>query len=207
MKRFLYLVTAAAFLFAGTARAQDEEPVAEDTVEGGAFLRPPVFLLMPGALTANAISAGEGVESETNFNARFMTVIPTASPWFSLVGGAQWGIAQEEDHGAIIFYGAIINIAPLTNLTNGLLAFSIDPLGVTTGPGGEGTNFFLEGAVVFNIGALIATNSPFKGASLYFLLDQQITRLDPDDDGPAEADYFAPTLLYGVALPIAPWGP
>ena len=206
MKRFLYLVAAAAFLVAGTARAQDEEPIAEDTTTGGPFLKPPVFLLMPGALTSNVISAGEGAESNTNFNARFMTVIPTATPWFSLVGGAQWGLAQEDAHGAIIFYGAIINIAPLTNLTNGLLAFSIDPLGVTTAAGGVGTNFWLEAAVVFNIGALIATNSPFKGTSLYFLVDQQITRLDPDDEGPLEPDSFNPVLLYGVAIPLAPWG-
>ena len=208
MKRFLYLVAAAAFLFAGTARAQDEEPIAEDTVEGGSFLRPPVFLLMPGALTTNVISAPEGIDSHTEFNARFMTVIPTATPWFSLVGGVQWAVRQEaQAHPPIVFYGAIFNIAPLTNLTNGLLAFSIDPLGVTT-PGAEGgttTDFFLEGAVVFNIGALIATNSPFKGASIYFLVDQNITPDDPPGGG--DPDRFNPVLLYGIALPIAPWGP
>jgi hypothetical protein len=58
---------------------------------------------------------------------------------------------------------------------------------------------------VLNIGAKMMTNSPFKGLGLYFLLDQQITRIPEDANG--DKDRFNPVMLNGLALPIAPWGP
>lgn len=203
MKRIAQLA-AGALLLAGAANvaAAQDDP----TVSSGPFLKPPVFLLMPGVLQTNVISKPEGTETgDAMFNARFMTVIPTSSPYFTLLGGAQWGAASEDDHGPIIFYGAIIPIPGITEATQGWLTLSIDPLGVTTGAGGEGTNFFLEGAAVLNIGAKMMTNSPFKGLGLYFLLDQQITRIPEDANG--DKDRFNPVMLYGLALPIAPWGP
>ena len=202
MKRIAQLAVSALLLAgaANVAAAQDDP-----TSSGGSFLKPPVFVLQPGILQANVISKPEGTETgDAMPNARFLTLLPTASPYFTLLGGAQWGIADEDDHGPIIFYGAIIPIPGITEATQGWLSLSIDPLGVTGGAGGEGTNFWLEGAAVLNIGAKMMTNSPWKGLGLYFLLDQQITRIPEDANG--DKDRFNPVLLYGLSLPIAPWG-
>ena len=200
MKRIAQLA-ASALLLAGAANvaaAQDDA-----TGSSGSFLKPPVFALQPGMLSGNVISAPEGAEADWKFNARFLTLLPTSSPYFTLLGGAQWGL-QEDAHGPIIFYGAIIPIPGVTEATQGWLSLSVDPLGVTTGPGGDGTNFFLEGAAVLNVGAKMMTNSPWKGLGIYFLLDQQITRLPEDANG--DKDRFNPVVLYGLSLPIAPWG-
>jgi len=201
MKRIVHIAAGAALL-AGVANTVGAQ---EAVADGGPFLKAPVFALQPGFLTTNVISAPEGTESNTNFNARFITLVPTASPYFTLLAGAQWGAAgdatgEDATHGPIIFYGAIIPIPGILEVTQGWLSLSIDPLGVTTGPGSEGTNFWLEGAAVLNIGAKMMTNSPWRGLGIYALLDQQITRLGDDPDR------FNPVLLTGLSLPIAPWG-
>ena len=47
----------------------------------------PVFLLQPGLLSADFISAGPDVSSTTGFNLRFETRFPTRTPWLTpLVG-------------------------------------------------------------------------------------------------------------------------
>ncbi|HEY2065042.1 MAG TPA: hypothetical protein VGG84_03715 [Gemmatimonadaceae bacterium] len=183
--------------------------IASDTVSAqtaGAthegFLRPPVFLLMPGALTTCVISCEAG-SSRTDFNARFQTVIPTSSSWLSFVAGAQWGWASASAHGPIIFFGGIIPIVPLNNATNGWLTISFDPLGAAAGPGGKGTNLVAEGAAVANIGAKLMPNRPvLRSLGAYFLVDQQLTNVPTDANG--RKDHWNPTLIYGLALQIAP---
>lgn len=166
------------------------------------LLRPPVFLLMPGALTTCVISCPQD-EDHTAFNARFQTVIPTATPWLALVGGLQWGWADEDDHGPIGFFGAIIPLVPINNATNGWLSLSVDPLGVVTGPGGDGTNFVIEGAAVLNVGAkMMGEMGVFRGLGLYALIDQQLTNVPRDLDG--DKDYWNPAIIYGVLLQISP---
>lgn len=183
-------------LLAGAATAQD-------STTRNPVLKAPVFLLMPGGLTSCSISCPAD-ESNTDFNARFQTVIPTATQWLSLVGGLQWGWADEDAHGPIGFFGGIIPIVPLNNATQGWLSFSIDPLGVTAGPGSRGTNFVLEGAVVLNLGAKMMKAVPvFRGFGAYFLVDQQLSRVPRDLDG--DKDYWNPVLLWGGLLQIAPW--
>jgi hypothetical protein len=198
--RSLQLLKRAALLLAlvgGHAAAQDSTAAAKPKL-----LKAPVFLLMPSWLTTCTWSCPAG-KSRTDFNARFMTVIPTASPWFSLVGGVQWGWAKKDAHGPIGFFGGIIPIVPLNNATNGWLAFSLDPLGVTTGPGGTGTQFVGEGAVVLNVGAKMMKNMGiFSGLGAFFLVDQQLTHVGRDATG--KRDYWNPALVYGVILPLAP---
>jgi hypothetical protein len=184
-------------IVAGQAAAQDSTAAAKPKL-----FKSPVFLLMPSALTTCTWSCPAG-KSRTDFNARFMTVIPTASPWFSLVGGVQWGWAKRDAHGPIGFFGGIIPIVPLNNATNGWLGFSFDPLGVTTGPGGAGTQFVAEGAVVLNVGAKMMRNmGVFSGLGAFFLVDQQLTHVGRDANG--DRDYWNPALVYGIMLPLAP---
>jgi hypothetical protein len=183
---------------AGTAAAQDQN-------EG--FFKSPVFLFMPGIVTVNAISAPEGVDSESELLLRFQTTLPTATPWFTPVFGTQWaprGFGPAFDNSLTFFYGFVVPIIQ-PELTNGYLSITIDPLGVYSAGGGNtakpyGHDFFLEGAAVFSVGSMLMpqSTSPFSKLALYFLLDQRITHTGGDD--------FNPVLLYGLALPIAPWG-
>lgn len=179
----------------GVARAQD-------TTASSPILKAPVFLIMPGGLTTCSISCPDG-DSNSDFNARFQTVIPTATPWFALVAGAQWGWADSSAHGPLGFFGGIIPLVPLNDVTRGWLSFSIDPLGVTSGPGARGTNFVLEGAAVLNLGAKMMKAMPvFRGLGLYFLVDQQLSRVPRDANG--DKDYWNPALVWGGLLQIAP---
>jgi hypothetical protein len=205
MKRFV-MVTAAAVAMAawsGTAGAQD-------TTSSEPMLKSPVFIVMGGAITSNAIHKPPGVTSSTTkANVRFQTVVPTATKYFSLVAGVQWS-PQSTGHGPIVFYGAIIPIPGISEATNGVLGISLDPLGVTTGPGSQGTNFFGEVAVVAAVGSMMApANNPFHSFFLFFLLDQQIARtpkiVDPTT-GETRNWRFSPGMLYGAGLQIAPWG-
>jgi hypothetical protein len=195
MKRIVMLVAGVTLLAgaANTAAAQDDMGV-----QNTHFFQPPSFSILPSFLTTNVISAPEGVDSHTAFNARFQAVIPTSTPWLAFVGGAQWGPVDEEDHGAIIFLGGIIPIVPLNQATGGLLSLSVDPLLVATGPGSKGMDFVLEGAAVLNIGSMMGTTGYWSGLAAFFLLDQNITTED-------EEDSFNPVLIYGVSLPISPW--
>jgi hypothetical protein len=165
------------------------------------FLKPPVFLIMPGGLTTCTISC-PAKKSRTDFNVRFQTVIPTETDWLAFVAGAQWGWFNNLAHGPIIFFGGIVPIVPLNTATKGWLSVSVDPLGVATAPGGLGTNFVLEGALVSPIGKMMMSTTPFKGLGLYFLLDQQITQVPRDANG--NRDHWNPALVYGVLWQLAP---
>jgi hypothetical protein len=193
--RFVTAAVVAGTALAGTGLAQD--------TTSSALFKPPVFLVMPGGLTTCTISC-PAEDSNTDFNARFQTVVPTASQWLSLVAGLQWGWADSSAHGPIGFFGGIIPLVPLNNATRGWLSFSIDPLGVVTGPGAKGTNFVLEGAAVLNLGAKMMSTMPvFRGFGAYFLIDQQLSRVPRDANG--DKDYWNPVLVWGGLLQLAPW--
>ena len=176
---------------------------AQDTTSKKPLIGAPSFSLLPGGLTTCAVSCDTG-DSKTDFNARFQTVIPTASPWLAFVAGMQWGWADTSAHGPIGFFGGIIPIVPLNNLMDGWVSVSVDPLGVTTGPGGKGTNFVLEGAATLNLGAKMMKTVPFlSGFGGYFLVDQQLSRVPRDANG--DKDYWNPALVWGAFFQIAPW--
>jgi hypothetical protein len=198
MKRIVHLAAGAALL-AGISTAA----AAQDTMDGERFLKAPAFAILPSLLTTCVISCedpapGVSAESNTDFNARFQTVIPTSSPWLAFVAGLQWGAADEDAHGPIGFAGGIIPLVPINNATQGWLSFSVDPLLVVTGPGGDGMDFVLEGAAVLNFGAKMMPGMPFwSGLGAFFLIDQNITT-ESDEDS------FNPVLIYGLVIPIAP---
>lgn len=197
--RYPKLVAVAALMiaaFSGGASAQ------ETTMADEKFFKSPVFLLMPGGLTTCVISCDVG-DSNTDFNFRFQTVLPTSQSWLAFVAGLQWGWADEDAHGPIGFFGAIIPINPINRATNGWLSVSLDPLGVVAGPGGDGTNFVMEAAFVLNLGAMMVKDpTGYKGWGAYFLVDQQLTNVGRDADG--DKDYWNPALVWGVFFQIAP---
>ena len=196
MKRFVKFATTVALLGAmapAAASAQEMNP---------SFFKAPVFVLQPGGVTANAISAPDGFESTTAFNARFATILPSGSPWFSGVFGAQ--VATGGNAGfPNIFYGGIIPIAPISAATGGMLDVSIDPLGVTVFGGNGGTFFFGELAFVLQVGKMMMANMgpSWSGTGAYFLIDQQLSGPLPRDEN-GDKDRFRPILLYGLSIPV-----
>lgn len=200
MNRFVK-VGAAAVLLAGTAGTASAQ-----------MLKSPVFVFQPGVVTVNAISAPTGVSSSSGFNLRFVTVIPTASNYFSLVFGTTWqpnGIGANTGANAPgFFYGGIIPIPIVGSASTGWLSLSIDPLGlfhgVSYGTHAYSHDFVLEGALSLNVGNKMFPNmGAWSNLGIYFLVDQQLTHMK---DASGKSDYWNPALLYGVSLPIAPWG-
>ena len=190
--------TVGALLLAGAS----SPALAQDSMNNTSFFKAPVFVLQPGAITTDVISAPEGSKSVTRFNARFATVVPTASPWFSTVFGAQ---VQTGGKGGTpqLFYGGIIPIAPISTATGGMLGISLDPLGVTTFGQSGGTVFVGELAVSLSIGKMMFANMGpmFSGTGVYFLVDQQISDI-PRDPFTGDRDRFNPALLYGLSIPF-----
>jgi hypothetical protein len=161
-------------------------------------------------------------------------VVPTTTPWFNLVMGTQFqpnGLGGDKNNRPGFYYGAIIPVALIGTATQGWLSMSIDPLGVYgSGLGASaridentgallannrdyGHDFFLEAAFVLNVGSkMMANMGPWSGLGVYFLIDQKITHTKVrvvDATGATvseETDRFNPVLLYGVTIPIAPWG-
>ncbi|HJR41933.1 MAG TPA: hypothetical protein VJ812_07545 [Gemmatimonadaceae bacterium] len=194
--------------------AQETQETQETEADDGFQVKSPVFLFMPSVITANAISAPNGLDAVHGFNVRFQTTIPTSTPWFTPVFGVQWlpnGLDGNDQNSPIIFYGFVFPII-LPEWTGGWLGVSIDPLGVyALGNGGRqasqpyGHDFFLELAVTVPIGAkMMRQMGQFSNLAAFFLVDQQITHPPRDADG--DRDYWRPVLIYGLALPLAPWG-
>jgi hypothetical protein len=201
--------TAAFALLAGTAPASagaqmDTTSTAQTLMM---FFKHPVFVLQPGGVTSNAISAPNNASSISAFNARFATVIPTTLPVWNFVFGTQvatGGHATTPN----IFYGGIIPITPITTVTQGWVDLSLDPLGVTTFGGNTtrasgGTFFVGEGAVVLQVGRkMMAGMGPtWSGIGVYFLLDQQISGPLPRESN-GDKDRWFPTMLYGLNIPL-----
>jgi hypothetical protein len=210
LRRFLLTTAAALAGFSSPAAAQ--------------WLKTPVLLFQPGGVRANAISPtevdvdpGPGIRRDSPYpsrgtNVRFTMVVPTASPTFNLVLGTQFqpnGLSRNHNNQPGFYYGAIIPVNWVGELSRSWLSFSIDPLGVY-GPSSYSAHpysheLYLEGALVLNVGSkMMANMGPWSGLGAYFLLDQQLTHVPHNVDG--DKDYFTPVMLYGLTIPIAPWG-
>ena len=210
MKRVSRLVTAAALLATASAGAyaQDTTMTGEVTTERAPLLGRPSFLLQPSLITTNFVSAPPGAgDRTTDFLARVTTVVPTFTQFLSLVALVQFtpfaGDPGARANSPVFVYGGIIPIIP-PRLTGGWLSISIDPLGVYAPNNGVGDSnsdykhyFFLEGAAVFQVGAMMFKDNPaWSGFGIHVLLDQQITGMGED------ADRFNPILIVGATLPL-----
>jgi hypothetical protein len=193
MRRFVKFAAALSFLAA---------PVVAGAQENTSFFKAPVFVLQPGGITVDAISAPDGSESTTSFNARFATVIPTSAPWFQGVFGAQVATGGHAGTPAI-FYGGIIPILPISTATGGMFGLSIDPLGVTFTGGNGGTFFVGELAASLAVGKMMFSGMGpmWSGLGAYFLVDQQLSGPLPRDEN-NDKDRWRPVLLYGLNIPL-----
>ena len=194
-------------VFLALAAATLLTPAAATAQQTCTFLCAPVFVLQPGLIVTNFLDAPENVDSETDFNFRFVTAIPTAVPRTTLVAIVQWTPFNNEDIGGgedFNFNAPGIVYGPVFNVFNTpLLGFDFDVLGAY-GPAGEADDesfythkLVLEGDLFLKIGQMMAMeNDRWKSLSLYAFLAYVATGI------PNDADPWV--LLTGLSLPIAP---
>ncbi len=192
MKLRASVMLAGAFaLVAGSAAAQ---------TPSCAFLCSPALVAQPGLIVVNAIDPPAGVDSKTDFNLRFTTVVPTALPRLALVALFQWQPSERFNDPAIVYGGAITLVKPSD--TNGWLGVSFDPLGVFS-PGSFNDEkaythkLDLEGALDFHLFKETAPDNYLHNLSLYGLVDYLAAGV------PDGTDRWV--LLTGLTIPIAPW--
>lgn len=174
-----------------------------------AFLCAPVFVFQPGVVVTDFLDptelpGGGDAASNTEFNFRVVTAIPTAIPRTTLVGIVQWTPFAERDDGTTanapaFVYGPVVNLVTTRPFT-----LDIDLLG-SFGPAAEADDdsdythkLVLELDAFFNIGRLMVPdpNNRFRNLSIYAFLAHVATGI-PDNASPW-------VLLTGLSLPIAP---
>jgi hypothetical protein len=174
----------------------------------------PVFLLQPGLVSADFISAGPDVSSTTGFNLRFETRFPTRTPWLTpLVGAsvAPYGMSGPGGralNAPVLFLG---NIFPLLRerRTAGWLTLELPVLVSHTYGGGSenesrlyGADLHLQIAAYLHVGrkVLHEFGSGWTRLDVYAFLDQNLT---PNPDAVSgRRDRFNPTALFGLSLAI-----
>lgn len=201
--------------FAGVLQMGLVSPMLAQADSSAAFFKTPIFMLMPSVITLDAISAPAGApNSQSGFNARFQTVLPTASKWLTGVAGVQFmpngpnGSSPSRLDQPIVFYGLVVPVLQ-PQWTSGWLQVTADPLGVYfLNPRPSDTHqysheFVMEGAAIVPFGAkMMSGMGAFSRMAAFFLMDQRLTH--PTIDANGNKDRFDPVLVYGVTIPIAP---
>ncbi len=195
MKRVTSLVCGAVLCLAASAVAQEEE------TKG--FLNP-VFVMQPGFITTNFIDKDPGTSTNTDFNIRFVTVLPLEIPRTVIVGIIQWlpfadNAAGGKANSPSFVYGPIVNI-----FNTKAAALDFDAL-FSYGPAATGNSdythkFLFEADFFLKIGSLANARGQLANLSLYALYAYVLTGL-PDGAGFGDRS----VLLYGLSLPLAPW--
>ena len=216
MKRIAQLALAALALTATARTAAAQEDAQAEVPKEEGFFGKPAFVLMPSAVITPVLSGvgdADAGDTQTFFNARFMTVVPTRLEWLQFVAGTQWlpngpraagggGRATQPN----IFYGTITPFVPFNKLTGGWLSLSFDVLGLyAAGLGGTSDNYghdlVLEGAAVVPIGQkMFPAMSFFGNVSAFALLDQVVTH--PARSANGDKDYWNPVALGGIIIPV-----
>ncbi|MGH7643993.1 MAG: hypothetical protein ACREMR_00265, partial [Gemmatimonadales bacterium] len=157
-------------------------------------------VLQPGLI--KSFSDGDGFD----FNARFVTALPTSIPRTTIVAIIQWTPFQDEDGDNNLENAPAFVYGPVVNLINTpQIGFDIDGL-FAYGPGCEGSGsdychkFLVEGDLFIKIGSMMGMGSHWNSLSLYGLLAYVLTGLP---SGLESKDRTV--LLTGLSLPLAPW--
>ena len=167
------------------------------TAQEGLF-RSPVFVAQPGIIR----SFSEGASTE--FNARFVTVIPLSIDRTSLVAIIQWTPFADNAAGGRANSPAFV-YGPVVNLFNEKYwSFDVDGL-FAYGPAATGKSdythkFLVEGDVFLKLGNIIKARGQLNGLSAYAMLAYVMSGLP---DGVESRDRMV--LLSGLSLPLAPW--
>jgi hypothetical protein len=170
------------------------------------FLKAPVFVFQPGVIVTNFLDAPSNTSSQTDFNFRIVTAIPTSIPRTTLVGIVQWTPFAEVTVGGEKFktnapafvYGPVFNL-----INTAPFSLDFDVLG-SYGPAARDERqsythkLVLEADAVFKIGSMMMPDSKSRWhqLGLYAFLANVATGL------PEGSSRWV--LLSGLTLPIAP---
>jgi hypothetical protein len=168
------------------------------------IFKAPVFVFQPGLVTSNFLDAPEGSSSNTEFNFRVVTAIPTTVPRTTLVAIVQWTPFAEDDNSFKtnapgFVYGPVFSV-----INTNYFGLDFDLLGAY-GPAAEEDDesqythkLVLEADAFFKVGKMMmkSTTSRWTSLSIYAFLANVATGI------PSEASNWV--LLTGLSIPIAP---
>lgn len=180
----------------------------------GAQERPsgPVFLLQPGMVTTDFISAPNTNGSGTGFNLRFSTVLPTSHAWLSPVFGVNLipygttGFSSTSTNAPSVFVGNVFAVIPKRAL-GGWVKVDAPLLWYYTYDGGGprtedlfGRDFYAELSFTVFLGEKVFRDlgPQWRRVRGYLLFDQNLT---PNPDRVStRTDRFNPIALYGISV-------
>lgn len=186
--------------------------VATANVVGGQASRGPTFLLEPGVVTINAVSAPVPTGSATGLNLRFLVTIPTSIPWLTVEVGtafAPFGLSNglRAFNDPTFFYGPVVMLLP-RDRTMSWLELSMPVLGAyRLDENGEAERLYVNDLVIQGVATvpighhlLRDMGSFWSRLTLYGIVEQNLT---PSRNPTTQSvDRFNPTFLYGVSIPI-----
>jgi hypothetical protein len=185
--------------------------VANGSLDGQA-IRAPSFVIEPGIITTNSVSAPVASGSSTGLNLRFLAVIPTAVPWLTLQVGtsfAPFGLSNglRAFNDPTFFYGPVVMLLPRDRAKN-WLELTLPVLGAyRLDESGETDRIYVNDLVIQTaanvpVGQhLMKDMGPFwSRLTLFGIIEQNLT---PSRNASTEKyDRFNPSFLYGVSIPI-----
>ena len=175
-------------------------------------LRAPKFVVEPGVVTINAVSAPTPAGSATGLNLRFLANFPTAVPWLTVEVGtsfAPFGLSNglRAFNDPTFFYGPVVMVLPRDRTAN-WLELSVPVLGAyRLDENGEAERLYvndllIQGVATVPVGEhLMRDMGPFwSRLTLYGIAEQNLT--PSRNPSTQRVDRFNPTFLYGVSIPI-----
>ena len=178
----------------------------------GQVLRPPTFVVEPGVITTNSISAPLPTGSSTGLNLRFLAIVPTSIPWLTLevgTGFAPFGLSNglRAFNDPTFYYGPVVMLLPRDRTQNWveltmpvLGAYRLDENG--TADRIYVNDLMIQTSAHVPVGEhLLKDMGTFwSRLTLYVTAEQNLT---PSRNAATEKyDRFNPTFLYGVSIPI-----
>lgn len=186
--------------------------VATASTARGQFLKPPTFVVEPGIITVNAVSAPVPTGSSTGLNLRFLTVIPTSILWLSVEIGTSFaplGLSngQRALNEPAFFYGPIVMLLPRDRTAN-WVELSLPILGAyRLDETGEEDRLYVndlvaQGVVTVPLGQqMMADMGRFwSRLTLYAIVEQNLT--PSRNFTTRKIDRLNPTFLYGVSIAL-----
>jgi hypothetical protein len=208
MKRILGTVVSMTLILGITSLATAQDPAAASDGGLGLF-HDPVFVAQPGVI--KSFGPGDGLD----FNARFVTALPTSIKRLTIVGIIQWTPFQDEngdgarENSPGFVYGPVVNLFNERAFSfdiDGLFAYT--PTGSVPARSSYTHKFLVEGDFFLKLGSLMNAKSQWSSLSAYAMFAYVLTGLDDgvgSGPGGEVRSKDRMVLLTGLSLPLAPW--
>ncbi len=208
MRRIFVTVVGMTLMLGLTNAATAQDPAAAGNRHLGLF-HDPVFVLQPGVI--KSFGPGDGFD----FNARFVTALPTSIKRLTIVGIIQWTPLQDEngddarENSPGFVYGPVVNL-----LNERAFSFDIDGLFAYTPTGSVPERsaythkFLVEGDFFLKLGSLMNATGQWSNLNAYAMFGYVLTGLDDgvgSGPGGEVRSRDRMVLLTGLSLPLAPW--